>query len=87
VFSGVASAKTAIAPFADPNIYLILGSFVLAQGMMVHGVDKRFAYQLMSTRWVGSSAGRILFMFGAIAAFISMWISNTATTAMMFPSV
>ncbi len=85
VLFGVASAKTAFAPFSDPIIYLFLGSFILAQGMMVHGVDKRFAYQLMSARWVGSSAGRILFMFGAIAAFISMWISNTATTAMMFP--
>jgi len=85
VLFGVTDAKTAFAPFSDPVIYLFLGSFVLAQGMMVHGVDKRFAYQLMSARWVGSSTGRILFMFGAIAAFISMWISNTATTAMMFP--
>jgi sodium-dependent dicarboxylate transporter 2/3/5 len=85
VFFGVASAKTAFAPFSDPIIYLFLGSFVLAQGMTVHGVDKRVAYRLMSARWVGSSAGRILFMFGAIAAFMSMWISNTATTAMMFP--
>jgi sodium-dependent dicarboxylate transporter 2/3/5 len=85
VLFGVAGAKTVFAPFADPIIYLFLGSFILARGMMVHGVDKRFAYQLMSMRWVGSSAGRIMFMFGAVAAFISMWISNTATTAMMFP--
>ena len=85
VLLGVASAKTVFAPFADPIIYLFLGSFVLAQGMAVHGLDKRFAYQLMSIRWVGSSAGRILFMFGAAAALISMWISNTATAAMMFP--
>ncbi|UCF77800.1 MAG: DASS family sodium-coupled anion symporter [Candidatus Eiseniibacteriota bacterium] len=85
VLFGVASARTVFAPFADPIIYLFLGSFVLAQGMAVHGLDKRFAYQLMSIRWVGSSAGRLLFMFGAVAALISMWISNTATTAMMFP--
>jgi len=85
VLLGVSSAKIVFAPFADPIIYLFLGSFILARGMSVHGLDKRFAYRLMSIRWVGNSAGRTLFMFGAVAAFISMWISNTATTAMMFP--
>ncbi len=85
VLFGVADAKTVFAPFANPIIYLFFGSFVLAKGMAVHGLDKRFAYQLMSLRWVGSSTGRILFMFGAVAALISMWISNTASTAMMYP--
>ncbi len=85
VLFGVAPAKAVFAPFADPTIYLFLGSFILAEGMAVHRLDKRFAYGLMSIRWVGSSAGRTMFMFGAVAAFASMWISNTATTAMMFP--
>ncbi len=85
VLLGVAPAKAAFAPFADPTIYLFFGSFILAEGMAVHGLDKRFAYGLMSIRWVGSSAARIIFMFGAVAAFVSMWISHTATTAMMFP--
>lgn len=85
VLFGVAPAKAVFAPFADPTIYLFLGSFILAEGMAVHRLDKRFAYGLMSIRWVGTSAGRIMFMYGAVAAFISMWISNTATTAMMFP--
>jgi len=53
--------------------------------MAAHGLDKRFAYGIMSIRWVGDSAGRTLFAYGFIAAFLSMWISNTATTAMMFP--
>jgi solute carrier family 13 (sodium-dependent dicarboxylate transporter), member 2/3/5 len=81
----VASARVAFAPFADPTIYLFLGSFILAEAMAVHGLDKRFAYGIMSLKWVGNSTGRILFVYGAICAFISMWISNTATTAMMFP--
>ena len=34
----------------------------------------------MSLRWVGDRSGRILFAYGAICAFLSMWISNTATT-------
>lgn len=85
VLTGVAPVKAAFAAFADPMIFLFLGSFLLAEAMSVHGLDKRFAYSLMSMRWIGDRPGRLLFVFGAIAAFISMWISNTATAAMMFP--
>jgi sodium-dependent dicarboxylate transporter 2/3/5 len=53
--------------------------------MSVHGLDKRFAYGLLSRRFVGSSSGRILLIYGAVTGLLSMWISNTATTAMMFP--
>ncbi|MDI6776325.1 MAG: DASS family sodium-coupled anion symporter [Syntrophales bacterium] len=81
----VASAKVAFAPFADPIIYLFLGSFILAEAMSIHGLDKRFGFGIMSLKWVGNSTGRILFAYGLICAFLSMWISNTATTAMMFP--
>jgi len=48
VLFGVASAKVAFAPFADPVIYLFLGSFILAEAMAIHGLDKRFAYAIMS---------------------------------------
>jgi sodium-dependent dicarboxylate transporter 2/3/5 len=84
VLFDVANARVAFAPFADPTIYLFLGSFILAEGMANHGLDKRFAYGIMSLRWVGNSTARLLLAYGAISAFISMWISNTATTAMMF---
>ena len=53
--------------------------------MSLHGLDKRFAYKIFSVKWIGSHSGRLLFAFGAITAFMSMWISNTAATAMMFP--
>lgn len=85
VVFGVADAKTVFAPFADPIIFLFLGSFILAKSMAEHALDKRFAYGIISLRWVGNSSGRILFVYGAVCAVISMWISNTATTAMMFP--
>jgi sodium-dependent dicarboxylate transporter 2/3/5 len=85
VLFGVAPAKQVFAPFADPTIYLFLGSFILAEGMSVHGLHKRFAYRLMSLRWVGSNPARIMLAYGGAAAAISMWISNTATTAMMLP--
>ncbi len=85
VLAGVADAKTVLAPFAEPTIFLFLGSFILARAMSVQGLDRRFAFGILSMGWIGDRAWRILFAYGAISAFISMWISNTATTAMMFP--
>lgn len=85
VVTGVTDAKTALAPFADPIIFLFFGSFIIARAMSVHALDKRFAYSILSWRLIGSSSGRILLVFGAVCAFLSMWISNTASTAMMFP--
>ncbi len=81
----VAPARTAFAPFADPIIFLFIGSFMLAEAMFVHGLDRRIAYSALSSRLVGGSPTRILLVFGGVTAGISMWISNTATTAMMFP--
>jgi solute carrier family 13 (sodium-dependent dicarboxylate transporter), member 2/3/5 len=85
ILLNVADAKKVFAPFADPIVFLFLGSFILAGSMAKHGVDKRFAYKILSIKGVVKSTGRIIFTFGAIAAFISMWISNTAATAMMYP--
>ena len=85
VIFGVSDARSVFAPYADPIIYLFLGSFMLAEAMAIHGLDKRFAYGIMSLKSVGNSTGRILLAFGFICAFLSMWISNTAATAMMFP--
>jgi solute carrier family 13 (sodium-dependent dicarboxylate transporter), member 2/3/5 len=53
--------------------------------MSVHALDRRVAYGIMSMNWIRDRSWRILFAFGAITAFISMWVSNTATTAMMLP--
>jgi sodium-dependent dicarboxylate transporter 2/3/5 len=81
----VAPARQALAPFADPIIFLFIGSFILAEAIFVHGVDRRLAYTALSWPAIGSSAVRILAVYGGVSAAISMWISNTATTAMMFP--
>ncbi len=85
IILGVVSAHDAFAPFADPIIFLFIGSFMLAEAMFVHGLDRRIAYSALSSRLVGSSPARILIVYGAVGAGLSMWISNTATTAMMFP--
>jgi sodium-dependent dicarboxylate transporter 2/3/5 len=73
VVLGVEDAKKVFAPYADPIIYLFLGGFMLAEAMAIHGLDKRFAYGIMSSRLVGNSTGRILGAFGLICAFLSIY--------------
>jgi sodium-dependent dicarboxylate transporter 2/3/5 len=80
----VAPAKEVFAPFSDPLIFLFIGSFILARGIFIHGLDRRVAFGVLSLKFIGAKPGRILFAFGAVTAFVSAWISNTATTAMMF---
>jgi len=84
IVMGVAPAKEVLAPFADPLIFLFIGAFILARAIFLHGLDRRFAYAVLSLPWVGTRPSRILLAFGAVTAVISAWISNTATTAMMF---
>jgi sodium-dependent dicarboxylate transporter 2/3/5 len=81
----VAPVRAAFASFADPVIFVFIGGFMLAEAMFVHGVDRRIAYTALSWKFVGSSAARILIVFGGVTTVLSMWMSNTATTAMMFP--
>jgi len=85
VVFGVAPVRPAFASFADPVIFVFLGGFILAEAMFVHGVDRRIAYSVLSIKAVGASAWRILAVYGGITLLLSMWMSNTATTAMMFP--
>jgi solute carrier family 13 (sodium-dependent dicarboxylate transporter), member 2/3/5 len=71
--------------FSDDTIFLFIGSFIIAQAMMTHGLDRRFAYLVLSIRGVARSTFGVIIAFGAIAALISAFMSNTATTAMLFP--
>jgi len=85
VILGVAPAKEVFAPFADPIVFLFIGSFILAEAITLHGLDKRFAFAIFSIKFIGESPYRVLFACGLIAAVVSMWVSNTAATAMMLP--
>lgn len=81
----VAPAREVFAPFADPIIFLFIGSFILAEAMYTHGLDRRIAYATLAAPGVAKSPARVLAAFGGVAALTSMWISNTATAAMLFP--
>ena len=71
------------ANYGDKYIFLFLGGFIMAQGLEKSGLHKRIALRIITL--TGSSQSRIVFGFMLSAYLISMWISNTATTLMMFP--
>ena len=83
VVAGVAPAKEVFLPFAEPLIFLFIGSFMLAEAIHVHGLDRRLAFAVLGLPAVGERPGRILAAVALVSATISAFISNTATTAMM----
>jgi sodium-dependent dicarboxylate transporter 2/3/5 len=85
VVLGVAGVGPAFAQMANPLIFLFLGSFVLAEALFVHHVNERIAYSVLSLKFVGARPGRILLAYAGVAAFLSAWMSNTATAAMLLP--
>jgi sodium-dependent dicarboxylate transporter 2/3/5 len=85
VVFGVADAKTVLAYFADPIVFVFVGGFMIARAMMLHGLDRRIALSFLSIPWIGSSPSRIMAGLGLVTAGVSMWVSNSAVTAMMFP--
>ncbi|MBI3814856.1 MAG: DASS family sodium-coupled anion symporter [Nitrospinae bacterium] len=85
VLLGVAKSTTVFAPFAHPIIFLFIGSFMLAEAMKAHKLDYRIALTILSIPWIGNSYYRVFFAIAVIPTFISMWISDSATTAMMYP--
>ena len=82
---GVTDSRAAFAPYADPLIFLFIGGFFIARAMMRHGLDRRIARSLMSFRLVRGSPTRIRMAFMMTAVVLSMWISNTATAAILVP--
>jgi sodium-dependent dicarboxylate transporter 2/3/5 len=71
--------------FIDPVIFLFIGAFIIAQAMITHGLDRRFAFLVLSIPGVARSTYGVIIAFGAIAASISAFISNTTTAAMLLP--
>lgn len=80
---GLAAPAAALAPFANPIIFLFLGGFALAAALQRHGLDRALAGGVM--RLAGGRRLGAVLLLAAMAALLSMWISNTATAAMMLP--
>ncbi len=77
------STKQALANFADPVIYVFFGGFALATALHMQRLDRKIAIWVLSLSR-GNMFLSILMIF-AVTALLSMWISNTATAAMMLP--
>lgn len=85
VLLGVEVPKKVFLAFSDPVIFLFIGSFILAQAMSLHKLDERLAFTILGLPRVANSPVTILFVFGLLSTVLSMWVSNTATTAMLLP--
>ena len=81
--TGVFTVDEATAPYANKIIFLFMGGFLLGLGMERHNLHKRIALNLI--KLTGTNPNGIILGFMLTTAFISMWISNTATTVMMLP--
>ena len=80
---GVTSIETAALPYANKNIYLFLGGFLIALSIERSGLHKRLA--LLMIRRLGSDGPKLIGGFMLVSALISMFVMNTSTTLMLLP--
>lgn len=80
---GVLSAQEVAATYISHTVFLYFGGFVIALGIERWGLHRRIALRILTS--VGSSPQRVVLGFMLATGFLSMWISNTATTLLMLP--
>lgn len=80
---GIAGINATAVPYANPMIFLFMGGFIIAIAMQEWNLHRRVALNII--RVIGSRPRNIIMGFMISAAFMSMWVSNTAATMMMLP--
>ncbi|WP_181188433.1 SLC13 family permease [Actinopolyspora mortivallis] len=80
---GVGDIEDATTPYANDIVFLFMGGFMLALAMQRWGLHRRIA--LRTVLAVGTRPVRMVGGFMLATAFLSMWVSNTATTVVMLP--
>ncbi len=80
---GIQTADLVSKAYIDKNIFLFLGGFIIALGIEKWGLHQRLALHIV--RILGTSPRRMVLGFMLATAFLSMWISNTASTLLMLP--
>ncbi|MCX2720028.1 SLC13 family permease [Lentiprolixibacter aurantiacus] len=80
---GIMDGREVSATYFNHVIFLFIGGFLVALAIQKWGLHKRIALKILKI--VGSSPARILLGFMFATAFLSMWISNTATAMLMVP--
>ena len=80
---GIMDMKTVSANYGSPIVFLFFGGFVMALALEKVNLHKRIALNII--RITGTSPNKVILGFMIATAFLSMWISNTATTVVMLP--
>lgn len=80
---GISPIGDATTPYANPLVFLFMGGFIIAIAMQTWGLHKRIALNIVNLMGVKPSS--IIIGFIIASAFLSMWVSNTATALMMLP--
>ncbi|MDR9366151.1 MAG: SLC13 family permease [Balneolaceae bacterium] len=80
---GITPIGESTAPYANPLIFLFMGGFIIAIAMQRWELHKRIALRIIN--YVGVKPSSIIVGFIIASAFLSMWVSNTATALMMLP--
>jgi len=80
---GIQPMRPTAASYAHPLVFLFMGGFLIAQAMQRWELHRRIALAIAAR--AGAEPKRLIAGFMVATAFLSMWISNTATTIMMLP--
>jgi len=79
------TGKNILVNYANPIIFLFLSGFLLAAAMQKWNLDRRLTLYILTRGNIANNSKLVLLGMMSISAFLSMWISNTATTAMLLP--
>ena len=85
VLFGVGDAEKVFRSFGNPIIFVFLGGFLIARAMTATALDRRASLAVLRSRVIGSSPERVRIAMGLVSTVMSMWISNTATAAILLP--
>jgi sodium-dependent dicarboxylate transporter 2/3/5 len=80
---GIMDMKAVAASYGSPIVFLFFGGFVMALALEKVNLHRRIALNIVKI--TGTSPNRVILGFMIATAFLSMWISNTATTVVMLP--
>ena len=81
--TGALGIRDTTSSFGHPYIFLYVGGFILAMAIERWNLHRRIALKIIQL--IGTNIKRIILGFMVATAFLSMWISNTATSVMMLP--